>query len=123
MPFKSGTTKTPVVVTATYDMTTASGNQTITGAGGTPVAVIGYGVVQDQVGPSVGMADASSDGGIKWGASTAEPVAAFLSVATTGGGVNQTGTLGEFNSDGMVIAWVKNGSPTGTMAQTFMFFF
>lgn len=123
MPFKSGTTKTPVVVTATYDMTTASGNQTITGAGGTPIAVIGYGVVQDQTGPGIGMADASSDGGIRWGTDSAESVTDFLSVATTGGGTNQTGSLSSFNSDGMVIAWVKNGSPTGTMAQTFMFFF
>ena len=118
----SGSGKSPVVVTTSYNMATASGNQNITGAGGTPTAVIGYAVVQDQIGPSVGMADASSEGGILWGTDSAEPITTFLKI-NLGGGNNQAGTFSSFNSDGMVISWVKSGTPTGTMAQKFMFFF
>lgn len=128
--FKWGAiTNPPVVVEATYGMTTLTGNQTITGAGGPPKAVIAVCLVSDQKGPAIGMTDGSGAGGVHF--FLEDPAAdtqgsgddVFLKVSTDTSSNRQTGTFSSFNSDGMVIAWVKTGSPTGTMDQFFIFFF
>jgi len=111
------------VLAASYDLATASGDQTITGVGFQPVAVIQ--ISSALGGPAgIGFSDASTDGTVF---SNHLVVANTwtnndnLFFARTSTGNQQAGTP-TFTSDGMTIAWTKTGSPSGTFYQKFIFF-
>jgi hypothetical protein len=107
----------------TYDLSTPSGTQTLTGAGGTPRAAIFLTGVAGGVYASIGY---------KWGAISGR-LSIFNSSALTGGYVNtlfapiptagnqQVGYL-TFNDDGGVVTWAKTGTPTGTLHITPIWF-
>lgn len=107
-------------VSFTYDLTSTSGTQTITGVGFTPKALIAIGGTSNVSGGtlSIGIADSSisGDGFI-------HPVApnitsSIINPALLDIYVDQTNgaeaTVSSFNADGFVLAWAKAGSPTGT---------
>lgn len=112
------------IVQTTYNMTTASGNQTITGAGFTPSKVIVLAV--SSVGStsySVGMDDLTTHSSIYQVASgnTGGTTSFSMEIQETNSN-SQEGKFTSFNSDGGVIAWTKSGTPTGTATLIFMFF-
>jgi hypothetical protein len=108
------------VVSATYDLSTASGNQDITGFGFNPTSVhiafgkhagIGHGVgFASASGPSQGSSSLDTAGGSICFVNTTNAVVLFHSDGTTG----KLGAV-SFIADGIRIAWTKFGSPTGTL--------
>lgn len=102
----------------TYDLTTATGNQTLTGAGFTPSkAVLLYGI--DGVAFGVGFSDgAGLDHCLNHSSSyNTAPSYSAITCVTAFTGVSpdyQQATL-TFNTDGGVLAWVKTASATGTL--------
>jgi len=117
------------VVQDTYAMNTASGNQTISGAGFTPTKVIILAVVDNTSAASWGFDDATTHAGFYDSAfGTTSTVygtmtSASIGLYTTSATVNQVGYVSSFNSDGCVITWTRSVSvPAGTANLTFMFF-
>jgi len=104
------------VATYTYDVSTASGNQTLTGVGFTPTAAVLLGTINNSIVASVGFTTGSVGNAINqngtagnWGV-PGNPNCIWL-VVTAGNGAYASMT---FNSDGGVLAWTKSGTPTGT---------
>ncbi|MFH0893965.1 MAG: hypothetical protein V2A54_05975 [Bacteroidota bacterium] len=103
----------------TYDLATASGNQTLTGAGFTPAAAI---VIFGLGGHSSGIGIKSTvQAGllIEYNAALHGVIGtAFINVSITAGN-DQYCSL-TFNADGGVLAWTKDGTPTGTLGFTIL---
>ncbi len=117
---------TSKLVTSTYDLTTASGTQTITGFGFTPSACILSGAVGGSVfgvtTTYIGLSDAAlgqqSLGGFT--GSTFTDSHAYL-VAVDGSNY-QAGSVSAYNSGSITITWIKVGSPTGTFSEIVLCF-
>lgn len=112
----------------TRDVSTASGNQAVTGVGFQPTSVIfianlGGSVqsfswgVDDGSNPEVLSNDATTATQFTAGGSTSESIRLIVS-----GGNNYQGHVGSFDSDGFTIAWTKNGTPTGTASILYIAF-
>lgn len=111
--FKMGTT--------TYDLSTASGTQAITGVGFTPRLVI---ILANQTGnarTSIGIDDGTNhysvymaDAGNAFRTATATSINADST--TTG----QSGYISALGADGFTITWTKTGSPTGTFTLMYL---
>jgi hypothetical protein len=107
------------VIGTTRDLTTASGNQAITGVGFQPTCVIMLAMLSSSY-ASVGFADSgkvarcvnTAAAGSGWDWSTS------LGLIFSSSGNYQRGAVNSYDSDGFTIAWTKTGSPTGT-AQLF----
>jgi len=100
----------------TYDVSTASGTQTITGLAFQPSLVIIFAGITNTNTASWGWDNTSS----RFCSSNRGTVAQFafntdrsLSL-TVSSGNQQVGSVTSFTSDGFVITWTKTGSPTGT---------
>lgn len=117
------------LVTTTRDISTASGNQTITGAGFTPrLVLIMASLGQTTGGLSIGFDDGTNryalvnEGlitGMQWNKSTSNSLEIWSNAGTPNAGA--TGYFSSFNSDGGVIAWTKSGSASGTATLMFLF--
>ena len=123
------TTPRTYVSNFTRDMSTASGNQAVTGVGFTPKAVIFFGSVVN------GLANDSSKGfsdgtrnfclldyttsGANWATTflTANCIYLFDDVGTAN---TNSATIASLDSDGFTVAWVRGGAPTSTMTIGFM---
>lgn len=111
------------ITTHTYDMATASGNQTLTGAGFTPKMAVLIGATDAVVSLSQGF----SDGTVNYctfgngSAGNFQAQTSYCIVLETAPSTYQAGTL-TFNSDGGVIAWTKALTPTGTATFHVMWF-
>lgn len=103
----------------TRDLTTASGNQAITGVGFMPRFIIDMSTGIQSTGAAFysfdGHSNASSHacssvqaGGNSFGQGT------FAGVVGTSGSAYQTFTIASMDSDGFTVAWVKTSTPTGT---------
>jgi len=97
----------------TRDIATASGDQTLAGAGFTPSAAIVIFSV-DMVSGGIGIKSTTQTCLITFYNSAAAGVVGgtFINVGVTTGN-NATAVLA-FNSDGGVLTWTKTGTPTGT---------
>jgi len=112
--------------TFTRDMTAASGSVTYTGVGFTPSRVIFFGVVAGNAAASVGFSDGPTNNlantnehnnvADTWGPSSSRAI--YLTTAT--GNNRQDATISSFNSDGFVLSWTKESSPTGTATIYYM---
>lgn len=103
----------------TRDLTTASGNQAVTGAGFAPKAVVILAAIFGQAAASVGLADGSSSDSL-----IAPSDATNMSWLYSGNVVDYTNSattarqgagLASLDADGFTLSWVKTGAPTGTL--------
>ena len=114
-----GTLKaTTVVHSTTYDVATASGNQDITSFGFDPKSVMIIGIINGSMQTCIGMSDGTNNkiiyyhtGNTQWQVSTSHAIGVASNDAPA------TSALGTITmiTDGIRIAWVKTGSPTGTL--------
>ena len=111
------------VIGATYDLSTASGTQDITGFGFQPTAVhalMFINVTDDwchsftNFTASRGMHAASTTTAVVYG------TAAFAVITTSADSVRQTANPVAAIADGIRITWTKQNSPTGTIQQYFI---
>lgn len=119
----SATFNTKVIAT-TYDLSTASGNQTITGAGFTPKSAYILAAVDSSAKISFGMDDVTTH---KCITQTTDPnytvwTSHSIVAYDNSGSAFVQGAFSSFNSDGGVIAWTKTGSPTGTLTLFITFY-
>jgi len=98
----------------TYDLATASGNQTLSGVGFTPSAAIVLAALSTISG-YIGVKSTTQFGLITMYNSVVLAVLGiqFINASVTTG--NNAICSITFNSDGGVLAWTKTGSPTGTL--------
>ena len=112
------------IVTASYDLSTSAGTQSITGAGFTPSSAI---MLYCKVGTNtvgVGFAVGSTEYTIcNEHHTSAETWSTFSKIAmcVTGSATHASCTV-SMTSDGIDLAWVLSGSPSGTLIQRFLFF-
>ncbi len=112
------------VGTFSRDITTASGNQAVTGVGFTPIAILFFGVVG---GPSDETCHGFDDGSNgqclsnenSVSGSTWDDAAKSIQV-NQGAGNIYSGDVGSFDADGFTIAWVKTATPTGTLVVSYL---
>ena len=103
------------VTVHTYNVATASGNQTLTGAGFTPKAAVIFANISATVTHSIGLTNGTTHSvvlgnGAAGNFNSTDGSDICLQPAS---GNYALGAL-TFNSDGGVIAWTKQASPTGT---------
>jgi hypothetical protein len=116
----------PKFVTATRDMTAATGNQVITGVGFSPKAIIAINAVNGTSAYSIGMATALGAGG--WGstykdaAGNVNTQGALIPYLETATGAHQSASIASFDADGFTLSWAKTGAPTGTANLFFLCF-
>jgi hypothetical protein len=121
-----GSTTAPItsaVVNATYNLTTASGSQTVTDFGFTPSSCDGFGSVNGSSGHYATLA-AHSDSGlnqtnlsytnVSGGLYTAPVSNTFFFPSDAAGTDYQTGVISAYGSGSVTITWTKTGTPTGT---------
>jgi hypothetical protein len=109
------------VVSFTRDLTTATGNQSVTGVGFTPKLVIFYASIANTVYWCLGASSADSaycnpyviDGTGVDPSFLAENYATAI-VLTSSLNNSQLATVDSFDADGFTLSWTKGGSPTGT---------
>ena len=105
------------LLSATYDLATASGNQDITGAGFLPSMVLGFANVNALYPMSIGLYDGTSTLGLHdyYGVTIHTYTANnnfFQPIINSGAYQNCSCS---FISDGVRLSWNKTGSPTGTL--------
>lgn len=113
-----GSTGESKIISFTYNLTTASGTQTITGVGFTPSLVIFLGLLENSTtAVCMGFDNGTThypiygNAGPVWFVSNAGTISIVL---ITSAGNQQVAAISSFNSDGFVLTWTKTGSPTGT---------
>lgn len=114
------------VITATRDLTAASGNVSYTGVGFTPTAIVCFANI-DNTGTSAyfsfGAVDsAKTEGGLQYEHETAVRSTATLVYIQPAASNNQTAVVDSFDADGFTLTWTKANSPTGTAQLVFICF-
>ena len=111
------------IITASRDMTAASGNVAYTGVGFTPTAIIAFGVINSSLSFYIGAADSAAAGQTvqQYGANTLYNDPFLLELATSAG-VSQTAVVSTYDADGFTLTWTKGGSPAGTGSLIFLCF-
>ena len=110
----------------TYDISTASGTQAITGVGFTPVAVIFMGSVNNVAGQASWGFDTLTgrqnmyDNYARTANTYGIDAAASITVMNTGVPDYVNGQISAFGADGFTITWTKANSPTGTLTCRFL---
>lgn len=100
-----------------YNLTTASGTQALTGFGFQPSTCTSTGSTSAvaQYTTLFGTSDSAlHQYSTSYFAGAATPSANFLVAADTTGTNYQFGTITSYDADGLTITWAKTGSPTGT---------
>lgn len=123
------------VINSSRDLTTASGNQDITGFGFNPTSCQGFGSVGAVATASYTVFHSVSDatptvGQLYGGASAYQYSTAQFFIVQDATGANYQAAALSYITDGVRLAWTKTASPTGTFLftlkcfkGTFMFFF
>lgn len=120
---------TSKLVNSTYDLTTASGTQVVSGFGFTPSACSVFGAVNGtaintyttysgNVDSAKNQAVVFTLGTTQNGFSNTAFIAAFDATAAN----NQVGVLSAYGAGSVSIAWTKGGTPTGTFAFSLLCF-
>ena len=107
-------------ITATRDMTAASGNVSYTGVGFKPTAVFCFAVVGKPT--SWGFSDSAltSEGILQSDTADTYSATAHLARLYTSAGVEQKATVASLDADGFTLTWTKVGLPTGTADLSFL---
>ncbi len=108
----------------TRDVSLASGNQSITGIGFKPSAIIFFAAI----GTGTGRASWGFDDGTNFFSvasnNTAADAYSYSGSASiydiASGSADLKGKISSFDSDGFTVAWTKTGSPTGTLVIGFI---
>lgn len=108
------------VVSFQRDVSTASGNQSVTGVGFQPKgAIFVMGISGNAARASIGVDDGTTAGSIYGNAGGTvgqfNVVNESIYANTTDGATAYQGHVTSWDSDGFTIAWTKTGSPTGTI--------
>lgn len=102
----------------TYDLTTASGDQAVTGVGFKPRLLIFIAGINNTTQMSVGGTDGTSQGYTNdrnsVGAGTYGLATNGCIQFNQGSGTTQTAVIASMDTDGFTLTWTKAGSPTGT---------
>ena len=118
---------TSVIVSSTYDISTATGTQAVTGAGFAPSSVIAYQTISNTAKWSVGMGT-KSDNDYQCSVSNylntttgVTDEAYIVSVYTSNIPDKAQATISSWDADGITLSWTKTGSPTGSAVINYMF--
>ena len=98
--------------TFTYDLSTASGTQAITGVGFTPTVLILLGALDGTTAFSLSFDNGTNAYGTAQDTSNLIQAETSLHIYETGGDASAVVTT--LGSDGFTLTWTKNSSPTGT---------
>ena len=102
----------------TYDLTTATGTQAITGVGFVPKAVFLFAAVNGEIAASWGYADATAERSIRsnYGATSGDfgQTTRVITIEPESTG-SQDGAIASFDADGFTISWAKAGAAAGTL--------
>lgn len=111
------------VITATRDMTAASGDVAYTGVGFTPSAIFVVGSINGTFTFTTGFVDSSKQGANidYYGNNQADNGTEFLKAYTSASTV-QSAIVKSFDSDGFTLTWTKTSTPTGTLKLSFICF-
>jgi hypothetical protein len=115
---------TSQVVNTTYNLTTASGTQTVTGFGFTPSSCDGFGSVNTSTFGTYTTVNGHSDSALTQATQTVAAgnvdtfAGTFFAAYDVTGASNQTGIITAYNSNSITITWTKTGSPTGTFSES-----
>jgi len=111
-------------ITGSRDATAASGNVAYTGVGFTPTSIIVVAAISSGTACCTGQVDSTKDGycisaasGTLW-----IPYPSFVLLYPNADGNFQLATVNSFDADGFTLAWTKSGTPTGTIALSFLCF-
>lgn len=121
----AGSTLSSKVITATRDLTIASGDVAYTGVGFTPTSIIAVGTVNGTTLPiNWGFVDSSKTAGNIGLAHDSNYYinlnGATLFIVDQGASTNQSVIVKSFDVDGFTLTWAKTGSPTGTFSMLFI---
>lgn len=111
-------------ITSSRDSTAASGNVAYTGVGFTPTSIQVVAAISSGTAMCVGHVDSSKSGYAVSSASSTLwiPYPAFVLLYPNATGDFQLADISTFDADGFTLAWTKSGSPTGTIALSFLCF-
>ena len=112
------------VGTFSYDVSTATGTQAITGVGFQPKVLILMASLNDASG-SWGIVSGTTGGGLTQSMnsiSTAYANDNDAPILYVNGGNTAIGSINSLDSDGFTIGWVKSSSPTGTLLIDYLAF-
>lgn len=112
------------IITATRDLTAASGDVSYTGVGFQPTAIIAFAALGGGTeGQSWGFTDSSAaEQGITRGSNGLGYTAAALCSIEQASGALQSAVLKQYDSLGFTLTWTKTGTPTGTASLFFICF-
>lgn len=105
----------------TYDVSTASGTQAITGAGFRPKSLVLAGSINSSVNAFIGFSDGSSNASITQATTSnwfsGASIASFIQVGNTA-----TAVVSSFDADGFTLSWTKTLTPTGIANMNYLAF-
>lgn len=110
------------VISATRDLTVATGDVNYTGVGFQPSVIIAFAALGGGTeGQSWGMCDSSStERAITRGSNGLGYVASVICSVESTAGALQSAVVKSFDADGFTLTWTKTGSPTGTATIYFL---
>lgn len=112
-------------VSTSYDLTTASGDQAITGVGFKPCAFVVLACIDASTEWSVGFGSGTSlnEFSINYRSDTSKMLigSGYVHRIYMSAGY-QNASLKSWDADGITLTWTKTTSPTGTLSQYFLFF-
>lgn len=123
-PCHARTRLTSKIITATRDMTAASGSVSYTGLDFTPTSIQCFALINGTIYTSYGFADSSGIGAcmVVTAASTNSWAATLIDIFSAAAAY-QTAVVGTYDANvGFTLSWVKSGSPTGTATLYFLCF-
>ncbi|MDO8533286.1 MAG: hypothetical protein Q7S17_00895 [Xanthobacteraceae bacterium] len=102
------------VAAFTYDLSTATGSQAVTGVGFKPRAIIFMGAVSSGVGAWGMVGNDLADGAVSsLVVDTFYPSGDAIIAVTVSGSLQQA-VVASYDADGFTLTWTKTGAPTGT---------
>ncbi len=113
------------VISATRDMTAASGDVAYTGTGFTPTSIDAIAVINTSASLSKGFSDSSKTSECMLCAGTSTTWyfnASLIYIGTTVTTETQIAGVKSYDSNGFTLTWTKTGSPTGTATLLFLCF-
>lgn len=109
------------IITATRDLTAATGAVAYTGVGFVPTKITAFAAVDNVIGSSTGFSDSAKTTMVLLSsAGNTRYINTFLVFVETSAGNYQTAALTTYDADGFTLTWTKTLSPTGTCKLSFL---
>ena len=111
------------VITATRDMTAASGDVAYTGVGFTPSSILAHYTIEGSTYGGTGFSDSSrTSSNLRADGSAVLAINADFVCSSSAAGGFQEAVIKSFDANGFTLAWTKTSSPTGTLKLSFLCF-